>query len=363
MDERIKILGRKAVKVAARAADMASRIDRIRPINIMTMGVGALDAYLDQRESSPDSIFRNGWMTIPIDSHIAHSLIAPQHGAVMLAQDSDTTARMLPIGGGLTLGLLHSTWYGYVYIRGTNDAQAALDAFGRWVWEQHGASLTLTIEGDRPVILRDELYTAKPSSVGDDLLGVCKAYRRASRPLAIMLYGCPGDGKSTALKYICAQMRTTSLRIPTHMLQSLAPSIVRVAVMLRPEVIIIDDLDHAHASTQLLSTLEELRRYCGLVLASANDLDFHPAVLRPGRFDIVCPMLSDETTKVKMVEALPDVLRASTMSLPMAYINAVVDAYQLMGEQHARARLDAYLRMLSHDEPSSAPHPTKETQQ
>ncbi len=110
-----------------------------------------------------------------------------------------------------------------------------------------------------------------------------------------LLAGPPGTGKSLAIRWLVRRLGLTSVRIDLSVLakmhgyhgsETIANRLETVLQLLRPEVMILDDLDRVASSGPLLHFLELALRTCRVVMASANAPDkMMGAALRPGRFD------------------------------------------------------------------------------
>ena len=112
-----------------------------------------------------------------------------------------------------------------------------------------------------------------------------------------------------AIRWLTRRLGVTSVRIDLAVLSrfhgsgsdaQIVASLETVLKLLRPEAMILDDLDRVEVGGPLLGFLELAVRTCRLVLASANCPDrMIGAALRPGRFD--------EVVRVDRLD--PDVLR------------------------------------------------------
>lgn len=112
-----------------------------------------------------------------------------------------------------------------------------------------------------------------------------------------LLEGLPGTGKTTAIRYLVQKMKLRSLRIDLaafddvatkEQFMGFAPSIELLLRVLRPDVVIIDDVDRISEDTQphLLSLLELMHQTCKIILVSVNSKEaMLTPLLRPDRLD------------------------------------------------------------------------------
>jgi hypothetical protein len=155
---------------------------------------------------------------------------------------------------------------------------------------------------------------------------------------AILLYGPPGTGKSTAARYIAHVLKFRSLRIGYNILSD-GNTLIQCLDILRPDLIIIDDIDRSPNNGSLLETLELLRKRTKVIIASANypgKLDY--AVLRPGRFDeaIKIHILDNAVIKRTIGEdAQNEEVFNLLRGLPIAYINEYALRKKVLGEKEA----------------------------
>lgn len=137
-------------------------------------------------------------------------------------------------------------------------------------------------------------------------------YAKTRPPKGILLYGCPGTGKTLIAKAVASESNANfiSIKGPELMSKWVGESekgvreIVKKAKQVAPSIIFFDEIDamtpsrcsgagEAHVTERVLSQLlteldglEELRGV--IVLAATNRKDLlDPALIRPGRFDML----------------------------------------------------------------------------
>jgi hypothetical protein len=132
----------------------------------------------------------------------------------------------------------------------------------------------------------------------------CRAFQSKHLSRKILFYGPPGTGKTTLARNLAREVgEGHTLRIEASAIEAAGTrSVMRFVELLRPRVILFDDLDRCRDSAeeilhylekagdvQIKSTNETLPITTGLiVVGTINAIDMiDPALLRPGRFDEV----------------------------------------------------------------------------
>jgi len=142
---------------------------------------------------------------------------------------------------------------------------------------------------------------------------------------SIIFYGPPGTGKTTLAHTIITNLglKTMIFRwTPSFNLESF----LLIMRQFNIEAVIIDDFDQINTSNTLLGFLELLKKEVKVVIALVNSLkEFHPAILRPGRFDEIIKVDALDSKVIKSV--LGDLSTEYYMKVkhwPIAYINELV---------------------------------------
>lgn len=160
-------------------------------------------------------------------------------------------------------------------------AQLLLAPVGRW-----GDSATLRPSDDPPPI---------DSTRAREVWARIVARLAANQPRAVLLDGPPRTGKSTIARQLVrftAEMlgrEARVLRVAVSDFAYLSPNVVVSAVeLLKPDVLVLDDIDRFSGAAQLLGMFESVRQHLRLVVATSNDPKALPVALRlPGRIDEV----------------------------------------------------------------------------
>ena len=163
-------------------------------------------------------------------------------------------------------------------------------------------------------------------------------------PRSYLLVGPPGTGKSAAIAYLSRELGLSSLRVDLtalarhhyHAEVSVAASLETLLELLRPDLMVIDDLDRVTTGGAMLHFLERASRTCKVVMASANCADkMMGAALRPGRFDDIIRV--DRLDPEVLAELLGDdrELAERLAEAPVAYVAEFVKRRAVLGRERA----------------------------
>ncbi len=169
-------------------------------------------------------------------------------------------------------------------------------------------------------------------------------------PRSCLMVGPPGTGKSMAIRWIARRLGVTSVRVDLNVLsrfhgpygdQQVVASLETVLKLLRPEALILDDLDRVDVDGPMLAFLELAARTCRFVLASANCPDkMIGAALRPGRFDEILRVDRLDPDVLRQLLGAPDADLFERLSpLPAAYVAEFLKRRQVLGRAAAEAEL------------------------
>lgn len=176
-----------------------------------------------------------------------------------------------------------------------------------------------------------------------------KKFVDAGQARSYLLGGPPGTGKSVAIRWMIDALGLTSVRIDLGVLarlhgshsSSLSTSLETLLRLLRPQAMILDDLDRVAVTAPLLAFLEMARRTCIVVVGSANSVQkLMGAAVRPGRFDDIVKVDRLDPVVLQTLLAQDGDLHARLAELPAAYVVEFAARRRVLGREQALAELD-----------------------
>lgn len=157
---------------------------------------------------------------------------------------------------------------------------------------------------------------------------------------SILFYGPPGSGKSNLVKSIASRLKLKTLRI-NNLSDLSGQSIADGVRLLNPDAVILEDIDSVNVKElfDLLDKLETINKQ-KVTFATANAAStLDNALLRPGRFDEVIPIVQlDESVVLRLVnndEELYNIVK----EFPAAFITEFMKRVKVKGREHALANI------------------------
>ncbi len=223
-----------------------------------------------------------------------------------------------------------------------------LRALGERIWRRLGTSsceytaagLVADRSADTQLVPTEQLATLRRR---------IEAFLRHGVSRSFLLVGPPGTGKSMGIRYLARGLGLTSLRVDLGVFgklhgfnsdSSVSASLTTLLKLLRPQAMILDDIDRLSVGGELLHFLELAVRSCDLVLASANCTGkMMGAALRPGRFDEMVTVDTLDPRLLRTMLGRDADLFERMKSLPVAYVAEFVKRRKVLGRVVAESEL------------------------
>lgn len=292
-----------------------------------------------------------GWKVFPREFRLAVSLSTKDLAVAEEYLDSDVKHPFVCQG---TLGKEVVGWVvdngqvtdGPYYREDREDA--TFEALSKIIWKNLGGK-HLIYAPDGIVLDTLSMKNAIPTKRMDDLLDRCKKFLAAKEARSFILVGAPGTGKSLAIQWLTKVFAMTSVRIDLGILSDTADShgssatssLESMLRILKPDVMILDDLDRIEVNAAMLALLERARSNCKIVIASANSLSaLTGAATRPGRFDDIIYFDKLDETVVKSILGDFHALSSKVGHLPAAYVDEFAVRCRVLGKAQALKDLE-----------------------
>jgi hypothetical protein len=342
------------------AADVASIVMDLRDspsrkdwfsVGLRTANVG-LTWYTGRKNVGPRSVWDffnddgRGWATFPRELKMAvtHSakdlVVAPEY------LDADVKHPFA------CLGSLDNEVVGWVVDNGQvtdgpyyreDREEATFSALSRLIWKNLGGRYLLYAP-DGLVIDTLSKEPIVPTPKMDELLDRVKKFLHANESRGYLLTGAPGTGKSQTIQWLIRVLNMTSLRIDLGVLggeadrrgDSMSASLETMLRVLRPDVLVLDDLDRIEVSASMLALLERARASCKVVIASANSPSaLSGAATRPGRFDDIIHFEKLDIEVIRKILGEHKSMASKVEHLPAAYVAEFERRCRVLGKAQA----------------------------
>lgn len=182
------------------------------------------------------------------------------------------------------------------------------------------------------------------------------AFIHANEPWAIILDGEPGGGKTTAAGHLAQKMgfRTVVVNADDlckqgHDSDGIHARGMELAEMLKPDIIIVNDIDRVEPKDQLalLDFFDNSKGFAKLVFATTNRYrDLIEPVRRPGRLDDLITVPGLDYEEIQRVAPAFSAHADRMLGWPIAYVRNMQKRYEVIGER-AFEELDDMARRLS----------------
>ena len=375
---------RQVLEVGSEAADVLVHLqDRAGPVSLAAVGLRVINSVREHRARTPEEHFAE-WRTLDPGRLRDQALVAARVDpeavvAEVPGMHEKRPALVVELGSYKFGWAIHGSLKDpnararHCWIPADVDPDAALQRLGRALWthldssegsigkeiagEEEDAGLQLVTEGEGEAL---------PSERGDEIYERISAFLDKGFHRSLFLIGEAGVGKSSMLRYIAGRRGGFRLRCRLGRLQEVPPTALsRIVQMLRPDVLIIDDLDryvmgtgpydddknhHSNATPEanaMLEPLEVFNRLVPLVLVSANfSKTITAALLRPGRFDEILTIdkLGEDLYRKMLPDAPAKVIKALVRDkVPVVYIGELQKRVEVLGYEGAAKEMKSLL--------------------
>lgn len=252
------------------------------------------------------------------------------------------------VGWTYQTGKLLEPEYGPFILKARKDA--TFQALGDSLWKSYRSNHCLFQDGK---VIEDP-FDAEGFLVTKQVRGMetrIRAFDRERIPRSILMQGPPGTGKSYAVRYLTQILNMRSLRVDIVSLTkssseiSLLESLLKV---LRPDVLILDDLDRvSHA--RILHFLELAAKFCRVIFATANLVhEMTGALLRPGRFDEIVEVKKLDPEVLRKMLNGDEIMAHRMRNLPIAYVVEYLKRVQALGKEAANVEVEELITRARH---------------
>lgn len=232
------------------------------------------------------------------------------------------------------------------------ELDSIIDSLGLLLWKNNGSNnVLLTKTG--VLVSSDETLKFKVTETNamKKLEDRVLKFKNHDTPRSYLLEGPPGTGKTSAMMHLITKLKLKSIRTTLSSIYggdwqeqgNASSNLDALLRALKPDMIVIDDIDRSHMGEQeMLKLFETARKYCKIIMATCNNKNsMIGAMLRVGRFDdhIEINHLDIEVVQ-KLLDPDDHDLAIQMSRWPIAYIENYKEVKKIMGKEQARLEID-----------------------
>ncbi len=351
---RLTDIVRRGVKVAGEAASVAVQLRADSGLlGVVSVVAKVGSTLLEQAESEPFA----GWSPVGGISQLGEFCLGLAKRSGLLAEIPMQRKGSRAMAGsinGVRIGWSQwDRWVDGPYLapgHADGDAEAALRVL---IWASIGRAIRYMPADpskpfSQPMIHVDGLDETRASRTAVELWELLQVFIEAGERQSLLLVGEPNTGKSNIVRHIAELAGGYTLRLGARDVSD-ARSIGSLCHFLRPDALIIDDLDRAQEPGAVLDKLDEMLRHCRLVLITANRMEtpdnaaspikgLDPAVVRRVDHLRIIYKLDDEVLD-GLLAGVPAEAADRLRKLPIGYIDKFRTRVRVLGMERAVAEI------------------------
>lgn len=342
-----------ALEIASDASDIVIHLrDKPTYTDYASIGLKITNSAMHHANKFKKRPFK-GWTLIDLWEYkdFLYDLAKRHYEVEQISETDDCKSVIIKING------IEFGWMDYgnnasvsgPYVKKDVKRKDYMKVLGDMVWKSLGTNsceiakkkgvIEDDLSGGITVFKVDRQDNVHESKVAYEILNRAKRFLEKGYNRSILLYGTPGTGKSSMMRFIAKEFGKYSLRINVGDLDHLMSEDMLLAIeLLRPSTLMIDDFDRSLSPSKFLTELEQFNNHVQLLMVSVNHVDrLEDAVVRPGRFDEweEISTLDDEIVDKLIGDNIPSNIREKLRKMPIAFVSEFHKRRQVLGLEKA----------------------------